>query len=307
LKITRREFALTTTAAALVAQSPSPRIAITMDDFHWKSIPGGDPNKANRAILDALAKHSNLKAAFFVIGKNVDNEPEGRRLLQAWSDAGHIIGNHTYSHPAYSSSKVTAAIFGADILHGEEVLKGFRGFQKILRFPYLKEGDTAEKRDAMRVFLAEHGYRTGHVTIDASDWYYDQRLRARIEKEPGFDVHRYREPYLEHIWDRATFYDTLGRDVLGRSIPHTILIHYNLLNALFLGDLLAMFQTKGWQLVSAEAAFQDPVFSRQPDIVPAGESLVWALAKESGRFESRLRYPGESDEYEKAKLDRLGL
>lgn len=41
--------------------------------------------------------------------------------------------------------------------------------------------------------------------------------------------------------------------------------------------------------------------------VPAGESLMWALAKESGRFEDRLRYPGEDDVYEKPLLDRLRL
>jgi hypothetical protein len=34
---------------------------------------------------------------------------------------------------------------------------------------------------------------------------------------------------------------------------------------------------------------------------------VWALAKQTGTFEHRLRYPGEDDRYEKAKLDRLGL
>jgi hypothetical protein len=54
-------------------------------------------------------------------------------------------------------------------------------------------------------------------------------------------------------------------------------------------------------------AFRDPVFKQEPKIVPAGKSLVWALAKESGRFEDRLRYPGEDGEYEKARMDALGL
>jgi hypothetical protein len=80
-----------------------------------------------------------------------------------------------------------------------------------------------------------------------------------------------------------------------------------LLNALFLADLLAMFRSQGWGVVDAEEAFSDPVFHRQPDTAPAGESLIWAVAKETGRFESRLRYPGEDDTYEKALLDRLGL
>ena len=41
--------------------------------------------------------------------------------------------------------------------------------------------------------------------------------------------------------------------------------------------------------------------------MPAGESLIWALAKETGRFESSLRYPGEDGGYEKPKMDALGL
>lgn len=306
MKLTRREFAFSMTAATLAATTPAPRVAITMDDFRWRGIPGGDPKKANRTLLDALAKHSNLKAALFVCGMYVD-QPAGRQLLQPWSDAGHIIGNHTFSHPSYNSPKVTAATFGEDLLHAEEILKGFPSFQKILRFPFLKEGDTAAKRDEMRAFLSAHSYRTGHVTIDTSDWYFDQRLHIRLEKDPTFDKNRYREPYLEHMWDRATYYDNLARDVVGRSIPHTILVHYTLLNVLFLDDLLTMFEKKGWQLVFAETAFQDEVFKRKPNIVPAGESLIWALAKESGHFKERLRYPGESDEYEKLKLDRLGL
>ncbi|HYA16798.1 MAG TPA: hypothetical protein VEF06_05000, partial [Bryobacteraceae bacterium] len=174
-------------------------------------------------------------------------------------------------------------------------------------FPALKEGRTREVRDRFRSFLAQHHYHNGSVTLDTSDWYYDQRLRARIEAQPGFEVSRYRQPYLAHIWDRAQFYDQLSRDVLGRSVPHTILVHYNLLNSIFLGDVLSMFRSRGWGVIDAEEAFSDEVFTRMPDTAPAGESLIWALAKETGRFENRLRYPDEDDVYEKPLLDRLGL
>jgi hypothetical protein len=187
------------------------------------------------------------------------------------------------------------------------VLRGCSGFRKWFRFPELKEGATPETRDQLRAFLAMHGYRNGAVTIDTSDWYYSQRLVTRLNAEPRFDANLFRQPYLDHIWDRAQFYDGLSREVLGRSVAHTILIHYNLLNGLFLPDILAMFQTKGWGVIDAEEAFMDPVFQRQPHIAPAGESLIWALAKESGKFDGRLRYPGEDDVYEKPALDRLGL
>jgi hypothetical protein len=68
-----------------------------------------------------------------------------------------------------------------------------------------------------------------------------------------------------------------------------------------------MFTSRGWVVTGAEESFADPVFQREPDTVPAGESLIWAIAKESGKFESQLRYPGEDDIYERPKLDRLQL
>jgi hypothetical protein len=71
--------------------------------------------------------------------------------------------------------------------------------------------------------------------------------------------------------------------------------------------LLTMFKAKGWDLINATEAYADPIFTSEPNIAPAGESLVWALAKETGRFEDRLRYPAEDSVYEEEGLDRTGL
>ena len=275
-----------------------------MDDVAWKVIPSPYVDSACDRILNALRQHGQLKAALFAVGQAVDND-EGRTILDAWNRDGHMLGNHTWSHKNYNSAET--AWFEQDILRNETFLKAWPNYRKFFRFPVLKEGKTAEKRDAMRSFLAEHGYRNGHVTIDASDWYYDQRLRERLAAEPGFDVARYREPYLNHLWDRATYYDGLTRKVLGRSVPHTLLVHYNLINSLFLGEALSMFRKRGWNLIAAQQAYEDVIFTRQPKTAPAGESLVWALAKETGKFDAILRYPGEDDVYEKPILDRLGL
>jgi peptidoglycan-N-acetylglucosamine deacetylase len=297
--MTRRE-ALILCAAPAFAQ-PSPKVAITMDDVAWRKIPEDRRADAEECLFSSLAK---TRVFLFAIGQNVENE-HGSKILDRWSSAGHRIGNHTYNHVPLSEAKPED--FKAGILRTDAILRGHSGFRKWFRFPALKEGQTREIRDGLRAFLAQHGYRNGAVTIDASDWYYNQRLIDRLKADPHFDVNRYRQPYLDHIWDRAQYYDSLSRQVLGRRVSHTLLIHYNLLNALFLGDLLAMFRSHGWGIVDAEESFADPVFNRQPNTLPAGESLIWALAKESGKFDGRLRYPGEDDVYEKPTLDRLGL
>jgi peptidoglycan/xylan/chitin deacetylase (PgdA/CDA1 family) len=288
------------------AARESPEVAITMDDFNWNKLVKFSPDERNTAILEALRTHGGPKAALFVAGKNVESD-KGKALLREWDRAGHLIGNHSFSHKNLNSSKVMPEVFAADILKCEELIKSFPHFQKLFRFPYLKEGDTAAKRDAVRTFLKQRGYRVGHVTIDASDWAIDDRLSARLTKDPAADLKPYRDFYLSHMWQRALYYDGLSRKVLGRSVKHTVLTHFNLLNALFLGDLLDMFRGKGWQLIDAAEAFKDPVFAVEPGIVPAGESIVWALAKETGKFDKLLRYPGEDSEYENPQMDKLGL
>ncbi|HEX5601071.1 MAG TPA: polysaccharide deacetylase family protein [Pyrinomonadaceae bacterium] len=288
-----------------VASKPAPQFSITMDDFYWQNAVKLTASERNNAILNTLHSHS-LKAALFVIGSNIETA-EGKQLLTTWDKAGHIIANHTYSHRNYNASDVVVADYLKDILRAEALLKDFPRFRKYFRFPGLKEGDTAEKRDTMRAFLAENNYRTGHVTIDNSDWLIDSRLNARLRKDAAADVKPYRDYYMEHMWTRAEYYDSLAKKVLDRPVKHTVLVHFNLLNGLFLGDLIEMFKSKGWQPIDAEDAFTDPVFSAKPKVLPAGESIVWSLAKEKGTIPMSLRYPAEDGEIEKVRMEKLGL
>ena len=288
-----------------IARKPAPQFSITMDDFHWQNAIKLTPTERNQAILDTLHANS-IRAALFVIGRNIDSD-EGKQLLAPWNKAGHLIGNHTYSHRNYNASATVIEEYQQDILRAESLLKDFPRFRKYFRFPMLKEGDTAAKRDAMRTFLERNRYRNGHVTIDNSDWLIDQRLAARLKKDAAADVKPYRDYYMEHMWARAEYYDALVRGVLGRTVKHTVLVHFNLLNGLFLGDLIAMFKSKGWQPIDAEEAFRDPVFSAKPTVLPAGESIVWSLAKGKGAIAKSLRYPAEDGEVEAARMNKLGL
>lgn len=280
------------------------QMAITIDDFNlFRALPS-IAEKRNRTLLAALRAHSNLKAAAFITARHVDSEM-GKDLVREWGMAGHLIANHTYSHWFYNNR--TFEEFSADVLRCEAIIMDMPGFTRLFRFPMLKEGNTLARRDKMRDFLKQLSYRMGYVTIDASDWYIDERLRARLAANPKADLDGYRDYYLNHLWDRAIYYDDLSRRALGRSVKHTLLIHHNVLNELFLPDVLGMFKKKGWKLIDAADAFKDPIFSAAPNILPAGESIVWAIAKESGKFEEILRYPAEDGDYEKAKMDKLGL
>lgn len=281
-----------------------PQLAITMDDPRLKLDTGLQWADANSRILKALDGRG-IKAALFVCGMRVD-ESEGSKLLSAWDQAGHMIGNHSYSHLNYCGH-TSYADFAVDFLKNEKIIASYQNKTLLFRYPFLKEGDTADKRDRFRALLKESGYRVGHVTIDTSDWYVNERMGDRLAKEPNASVKPYRDYLIADLLDRASFYRQLAIDVLGRDIRHTLLIHYNSLNALVLPDVMTAFETAGWQWIDASLAYQDEVFRSVPKTLPAGESLVWALAKETGRFPARLRYPGEDGAYEEPKMKALGL
>lgn len=291
-------------SSRLPVSSEPPQLALTMDDPRTKLDTSLRWEVANSRILKALDGR-NVRAALFVCGMRVDG-PEGTKLISAWDQAGHMICNHSYSHLNYCGS-TTYADFAVDFLKNEKVIEPYQNKKLMFRYPFLKEGNTAEKRDRFRKLLNESGYRVGHVTIDTSDWYVNQRLTDQLAEKPKTRIEPYRDYLITHLLDRAAYYRQLALEVVGRDIRHTILMHYTTLNALVLPDVMAAFEKAGWQWIDASMAYQDEVFKRQPKTLPAGESLVWALAKETGRFESRLRYPGEDDVYEEPKMKALGL
>lgn len=288
-----------------VMRSVRGKIAVTMDDPHTGETPLLSWRERNRAILGHLDRHG-VKAMLYVCGKRIDH-PDGNRLLNTWQDRGHVLGNHSYSHMYYHSTGVSPDMFVSDIEKCHNLLRAFPRFRRYFRYPYLKEGNTEEKRDAVRRYLRNHDYTVGAVSIDASDWYVDQRMAAALGKNPDTDLSPYLNFYIRHMRGRIHYYDSLGWRLWGRRVMHTILIHHNLLNALFLGELLGSLRTDGWELIDAEQAYADPIFGLQPNIIPAGESIIWGMAKESGRFTGELRYPGEDSSYEKEAMDTLGL
>jgi peptidoglycan/xylan/chitin deacetylase (PgdA/CDA1 family) len=300
MKIISILFALILSSKAAIATE----VSITMDDFNVQEATLLAANERNDRILDTLNKQK-IKAALFVVGKFIQDNA-AQKLLAQWDQRGHLIGNHTFNH-LYFGSKMSVELYEEEILRCEKLLTQYSNFKKILRFPMLAEGDTAEKRDLLRAWLLKNGYKNGYVTIDASDWYIDQRLREKIKLDPKFDLTKYRDFYLEHMWDRAQYYNTLSKKVLGREVKHTLLVHFNLLNALFLNDLIEMFKKRGWKIINAADAFRDPAYGSSPNSMPSGQNLVWALAKESGKYEGELRYPAEDGDYEKEKMDKLGL
>lgn len=65
----------------------------------WKLSPSEDPTYrlVDERLISRIEK-AGIKATLFVVGKDLESL-ENRRFINKWSQSGHNIGNHSYSHP----------------------------------------------------------------------------------------------------------------------------------------------------------------------------------------------------------------
>ena len=98
-------------------------VALTFDD-------GPNPTTTTQA-LDTLSKYG-IKATFFVLGKNVSGNEE---ILKRMKADGHVIGNHSWSHPVLSKLSLDEA--KKQITDTEDALTKVLGSSsKLMRPPY---------------------------------------------------------------------------------------------------------------------------------------------------------------------------
>lgn len=258
------------------------KVALSLDDAPFLLPAPRMTGTAQHQAMRAALKARHVQAILFANGVNGGDSPEGKAILRAWGEAGHLLANHSYSHWDLNRDEVTLEAYESDLLKGEALIRDLPGFTKWFRYPFLRAGNTVAKRDGVYAFLKSRGDAIGHVSIDTADYLLDERLRKRLEKEPQADLGPYRDLYLKHLWACAQFWDAWSREVFGREIPHVILMHSRLLNGLFLGDVIDFFRARGWTWISPAVAFKDPIYALFPKNLPGGESIIEAVAEEKG-------------------------
>jgi peptidoglycan/xylan/chitin deacetylase (PgdA/CDA1 family) len=254
------------------------------------------PERAE-AIIAGLRRAGVGQAVFFANSDRID--AEGGRRLRAYAAAGHVIANHSATHLRLRGASPEA--FLADVAAADQALRSMPGFRPWFRFPYLDEGDTQEKRDAVRAGLTALGYAQGYVTIDTYDWYIDTLANAAAQRGEMLNLEGLRSLYVEAIVASADFYDELAAAHLGRSPRHVLLLHENDMAALFIADLVAALRADGWAIVGADAAYADPIAQMTPETMFLNQGRVAALAEMAGAPRRALFGPYE----EEPELDAL--
>lgn len=262
------------------ALSKSKEIAITFDDSPRKA--DGYFNGPTRAkqLIKELKNHQVRQVAFFSNSKKLD--PEGIQRLHAYSKAGHIIANHTHSHPDFN--KVTLHEYSQNFLLADSKLNQFKNFKKLFRFPYLREGDNVQKRDGMKAMLKKHGYLNAYITLNNYDWYIENMFQSAIKKGVLIDFERMRQFYVQVMMESIEYYDEMAKTHLGRSPKHILLLHEMDISALYVGDLIDELRRRGWKIISPEEAYTDEIARYQPQrLFRYNPGRIGEIARDKGQ------------------------
>jgi peptidoglycan/xylan/chitin deacetylase (PgdA/CDA1 family) len=132
--------------------APGPYVALTFDD---------GPHSVNTPRLLNILRSRNVKATFYVIGKNVDLYPG---IVRRTVDEGHEIGNHSYTHPVLS--RLSQQALHSELRKTDDAIMRAAGVRpRTMRPPY-GALTQAQREWVMSTF----GYPTIMWSVDPLDW-----------------------------------------------------------------------------------------------------------------------------------------
>jgi len=274
---------------ALAQISPAQKVAITFDDLPLNGdLPLGMTRVEVVGNTLAVLKMRHLPATYgFVNAKKLEGSADAAAALKLWADA-EPVGNHTYGHMDLNANPAEA--FEREIGEDEPVLELVSAKDANwhwFRYPFLREGDTVEKRRAMRAYLRAHQYRVAQVTLDWEDYLWNSAYARCSAKNDARSIAWLRSSYL----DTEAAYLDLGREmaklVYGHDINHVLLLHLGAFSSTILPDALDLLQKKGFQLATLEEAENDPAYATDPD---AGSKYGGTLL-EQWMDAKKIKYP----------------
>ena len=175
----------------------------------------GYENNFTAGILDTLKKH-NAPAAFFLVGTYFERNPD---LVIRMLEEGHIVANHTMTHPDMSKIENKES-FAKELSQAEERFQAVTGkdMAKFYRPPKGIYNETNLK------FAKELGYKTIFWSAAYKDWENDN------------------QPSREEAFAK----------LMPRTHPGAIILLHNTskINALILDELLTRYKGLGYRFES---------------------------------------------------------
>ena len=257
--------------------SSAEEVALTIDDLPFVGSNNNDPGNIKRSrerflsILQSL-NENHVPATGFIIAHAIGTGQW--ELLEEFRNAGYELGNHTYSHA--NLNHMSAQKYIAEIARADQILAPIMTTPKYFRYPYLAEGKGEVKKEVQN-YLIQQQYVIAPVTIDSKDYQFNGRLLHipwRVRKQ---HLNEIKQQYLNFIWKQTL---RAAKNHPGKK--QILLVHSNLLNSLFLGDVIQMYKKNGYKFITLGEALQDnpaevqeATPNNEPDNLDDVDDLEW--------------------------------
>jgi peptidoglycan/xylan/chitin deacetylase (PgdA/CDA1 family) len=270
------------------------QLAITFDDLpaHGPLPPGATRLGVATKIIHAL-QDANVPPTYgFVNAAELERHPDEMAVLRAWRDAGNPLGNHTWSH--MNLNQHTIEEFELEVEKNESVLEQLMDHSDWhwFRFPFLAEGETPYKHDAVRSFLVKRSYKVAAVTMSFADYAWNEPYARCQAKNNEKAVASLRETYLAAAEQNIIFYRSLSQSLFARDIPYVLLMHIGAFDAEMLPRLLDLYRSKGFVFISLPVAEKDEFYKVDTDAQSpsAPDSLEWLATERHVAMPQRTSY-----------------
>lgn len=249
-----------------------------------------DKTLAGSTSLDGMARVQMLvrnlakvdvKQTMFLI-RTKDITPKTVDRLRFYEEAGQLLVNAGAKYSLYSNSNPYA--YAVDILKANAELEQYANYRHHIYFPYLYEGGDAETLRNLQEFLADHLYQPTYVTHKGNDDYLDLLYQARVALNKPVNIRELEKVYVTLLMDEILAYDAKAQLLLGYSPRQVIMLHENDLAAYFIIGLVDALNAKGFNVVSPEKVFSDPVAN---PFFAGGYSAVGYMQSLTGFAEAR--------------------
>jgi Predicted xylanase/chitin deacetylase len=265
------------------------QVAITFDDLplHGDLPPGETRLQVARSILETIRREHLPPVYGFINAVDMQDEPALIDVLTAWRAAGQRLGNHTYSHKGLN--KISVAAFERDIEKNEPTLSSVAAGSdwRWLRYPYLWEGDTLDKRHAVRSYLFAHGYRIAHVSMNFDDYLWNDPYARCSEQHNQAAIVSLEKSYLAAADRGIEIARKTSQTLYNHDIPYVLLLHIGAFDARMFPALIQLFRDRGFTFVSLPQAQQDAAYSHDPN-----QALLHGGTLQQQEFAARkLTYP----------------
>jgi len=257
-------FALLLLAQNLAAAD---QVAVTFDDLPLNGELAPDTTRDGivAAVLPILKKFGLPPVYGFVNAKKLERSEDGAAALRRWVAGGQRVGNHTYAH--IDLHKSTPEAFLAELSQNEPALELLdpSGNWRWLRYPFLSEGDTTEKRRQVRATLKDRGYRIAQVTLDYEDYLWNTAYARCVATHDTKSIAWLRSSYLDIAKAYLRGNRQMADLVFGHPIKHVLLLHLGAFSSTILPDLFDLMKKEGFTFVTLEEAQSDPAYDTDPD------------------------------------------